>query len=84
MLYAHILGAVEHFLLLLESPHQNVCEQAVWALGNIIGKVPSTSATSSFEKHKTLWAIWPDIDTQVGSVSHTHMIITIAHFYILQ
>jgi len=23
---------------LLESPHQNVCEQAVWALGNIIGK----------------------------------------------
>ena len=26
------------FLRLLESPHQNVCEQAVWALGNIIGK----------------------------------------------
>jgi len=25
------------FLKLLESPHQNVCEQAVWALGNIIG-----------------------------------------------
>ena len=24
---------------LLESPHQNVCEQAVWALGNIIGKI---------------------------------------------
>ena len=22
---------------LLYSPHQNVCEQAVWALGNIIG-----------------------------------------------
>ena len=31
-------GAVPLFLRLLESPHQNVCEQAVWALGNIIGK----------------------------------------------
>jgi hypothetical protein len=30
-------GAVPHFLQLLSSPHQNVCEQAVWALGNIIG-----------------------------------------------
>ena len=30
-------GAVPHFLQLLHSPHQNVCEQAVWALGNIIG-----------------------------------------------
>jgi len=30
-------GAVPLFLKLLESPHQNVCEQAVWALGNIIG-----------------------------------------------
>jgi len=30
-------GAVPLFLQLLESPHQNVCEQAVWALGNIIG-----------------------------------------------
>jgi len=30
-------GAVPLFLRLLESPHQNVCEQAVWALGNIIG-----------------------------------------------
>ncbi len=30
-------GAVEHFLRLLSSQHQNVCEQAVWALGNIIG-----------------------------------------------
>jgi len=33
-------GAVEHFLRLLRSPHQNVCEQAVWALGNIIGDGP--------------------------------------------
>jgi importin subunit alpha-4/3 len=33
-------GAVEHFLRLLKSPHQNVCEQAVWALGNIIGDGP--------------------------------------------
>lgn len=30
--------AVPLFLRLLQSPHQNVCEQAVWALGNIIGK----------------------------------------------
>ena len=27
-----------YFLRLLQSPHQNVCEQAVWALGNIIGE----------------------------------------------
>jgi len=33
-------GAVPYFLKLLESPHQNVCEQAVWALGNIIGDGP--------------------------------------------
>jgi len=33
-------GAVPLFLRLLESPHQNVCEQAVWALGNIIGDGP--------------------------------------------
>ena len=31
-------GAVALFLRLLYSPHQNVCEQAVWALGNIIGE----------------------------------------------
>ena len=34
-------GAVEHFLRLLSSLHQNMCEQAVWALGNIIGDGPS-------------------------------------------
>ncbi|XP_026480643.1 importin subunit alpha-3 isoform X2 [Ctenocephalides felis] len=33
-------GAVPLFLRLLMSPHQNVCEQAVWALGNIIGDGP--------------------------------------------
>ena len=33
-------GAVPLFLELLNSPHQNVCEQAVWALGNIIGDGP--------------------------------------------
>lgn len=32
-----VVGAVPLFLRLLESQHQNVCEQAVWALGNIIG-----------------------------------------------
>lgn len=31
--------AVPLFLRLLRSPHQNVCEQAVWALGNIIGNM---------------------------------------------
>lgn len=35
-----LAGSVEHFLRLLSSPHQNVCEQAVWALGNIIGDGP--------------------------------------------
>lgn len=34
-------GAVTHFMRLLESKHQNVCEQAVWALGNIIGDGPA-------------------------------------------
>lgn len=33
-------GAVPLFLKLLNSPQQNVCEQAVWALGNIIGDGP--------------------------------------------
>lgn len=33
-------GAVPLFLQLLHSPQQNVCEQAVWALGNIIGDGP--------------------------------------------
>jgi importin subunit alpha-4/3 len=31
-------GAVPHLLRLLLSTHPNVCEQAVWALGNLIGK----------------------------------------------
>ncbi|XP_066597574.1 importin subunit alpha-3 [Prorops nasuta] len=33
-------GAVPYFLQLLLSGQQNVCEQAVWALGNIIGDGP--------------------------------------------
>ncbi|XP_028035747.1 importin subunit alpha-4 [Bombyx mandarina] len=33
-------GAVPVFLQLLMSPHENVCDQAVWALGNIIGDGP--------------------------------------------
>lgn len=33
-------GAVPLFLQLLHSSHQTVCEQAVWALGNIIGDGP--------------------------------------------
>jgi hypothetical protein len=35
-----IAGAIEHFLRLLKSPQQHVCEQAVWALGSIIGDGP--------------------------------------------
>ncbi|XP_046676637.1 importin subunit alpha-3 [Homalodisca vitripennis] len=34
-------GAVPLFLQLLHSQHQTVCEQAVWALGNIIGDGPA-------------------------------------------
>lgn len=33
-------NAVPLFLQLLTSQHQNVCEQAVWALGNIVGDGP--------------------------------------------
>lgn len=33
-------GAVPYFLQLLSSSSMNVCEQAVWALGNIIGDGP--------------------------------------------
>jgi len=33
-------GAVGLFTQLLQSKHQNVCEQVVWALGNIIGDGP--------------------------------------------
>ena len=31
-------GAVPLFVQLLTSDNQNLCEQVVWALGNIIGK----------------------------------------------
>lgn len=30
-------GAIKVFVALLEGPHEEVCEQAVWALGNIAG-----------------------------------------------
>lgn len=33
-------GAIPHFIRLLSSQHVNVCEQAVWALGNIAGDGP--------------------------------------------
>ena len=45
-------GAIQPLVELLSSPHMTVCEQAVWALGNIAGealptgelrKQPSTS-----------------------------------------
>lgn len=37
-IFSSCVDAVPLFLRLLHSPHQNVCEQAVWALGNIIGE----------------------------------------------
>lgn len=33
-------GAIPKLIALLESPHPNVVEQAVWALGNIAGDGP--------------------------------------------
>lgn len=33
-------GAIPKFVALLRSPEENVCEQAVWALGNIAGDGP--------------------------------------------
>ena len=45
VLYNLLLDAVKYFMKLLESPHQNVCEQAVWALGNIIGKTEAANTT---------------------------------------
>ena len=36
-------GAVPKFIKLLESDQANVCEQAVWALGNIAGKLWKTA-----------------------------------------
>lgn len=32
-------GAVQPLIELLSSPHMTVCEQAVWALGNIAGEI---------------------------------------------
>ena len=37
---SQLLGAVPILIQLLSSPHVNVCEQAVWALGNITGDGP--------------------------------------------
>ena len=37
LLLSSCVGAVPILINLLSSPHFNVCEQAVWALGNITG-----------------------------------------------
>lgn len=42
-----ISGGVAKFVKLLNSPHAQVCEQAVWALGNIAGKFKFAKAGSS-------------------------------------
>ncbi|CAF1333900.1 unnamed protein product [Adineta ricciae] len=34
-------NALPYLLRLLQSPHDNVCEQAVWAIGNLIGDGPT-------------------------------------------
>lgn len=34
------VNALPYLLRLLDSPHENVCEQSVWALGNLIGDGP--------------------------------------------
>lgn len=46
-------GAVPKFVKLLESSNQNVCEQAVWALGNIAGRSHRTSLSycDTMRKH---------------------------------
>ena len=37
-MFVLFLGGIEIFMKLLTSTETNVCEQAVWALGNIAGK----------------------------------------------
>jgi hypothetical protein len=57
-------GAVPQFLELLKSQNINVCEQAVWALGNIIGRASIRSIDD--------W--WSTIQIQVM----VHISVTIA------
>lgn len=40
-------NAVPYLLRLLYSKHSNVCEQAVWALGNLIGKISNKKKTTT-------------------------------------
>uniref|UniRef100_A0A8C5K714 Importin subunit alpha n=1 Tax=Jaculus jaculus TaxID=51337 RepID=A0A8C5K714_JACJA len=39
-------GAIQPLVELLSSPHMTVCEQAVWALGNIAGEPPASISHS--------------------------------------
>ena len=40
-------GGVAKFVKLLNSPHAQVCEQAVWALGNIAGKYHAKAGSTN-------------------------------------
>ena len=46
--------AVPKFVNLLNSDHSNVCEQAVWALGNIIGRYTGSALEDLFAIFNTL------------------------------
>lgn len=43
---------------LLNSPRQHVCEQAVWALGNIIGKGSNSQWSATFSNMYFLFGAW--------------------------
>lgn len=66
------VGAVPLFLKLLSSPHENVCEQAVWALGNIIGKQHQHSDISRVDR--TLVYILSS-NTQCSLVNAVHFVV---------
>lgn len=58
-------GAVPLFLKLLHSSSQNVCEQAVWALGTSVVSTPPPSLTYPF--HLVLLSLRNEIDYDLGT-----------------